>query len=135
MGQYTPRGARTASHRDHRHTVSPWPPLSHPIVGEVIGFALQWDGQEYGALWISGDTVLYDGVRQVADRLQVGTAVLHLGAVRFPVTGPVRYTMTAKQAVELCRLMRPNAVLPVHYEGWKHFRQGRAAIERAFAEA
>jgi L-ascorbate metabolism protein UlaG (beta-lactamase superfamily) len=55
--------------------------------------------------------------------------------VRFPVTGPVRYTMTAKQAVELCSLMRPNAVLPIHYEGWTHFRQGRAAIERAFAEA
>jgi L-ascorbate metabolism protein UlaG (beta-lactamase superfamily) len=111
------------------------PPRSRVITGDVIGFALRWEGQRYGALWISGDTVLYDGVRQVADRLQVGTAVLHLGAVRFPVTGPVRYTMTAKQAVELCSLMRPNAVLPIHYEGWTHFRQGRVAIERAFAEA
>ena len=51
------------------------PPLSHPIVGDVIGFALGWEGQEHGVLWISGDTVLYDGVRQVADRLQVGTAL------------------------------------------------------------
>ena len=48
------------------------PPLSHPIVGDVIGFALRWEGQEHGVLWISGDTVLYDGVREVADRLQVG---------------------------------------------------------------
>ena len=39
------------------------PPLAHPIVGDVIGFALRWEGQEHGALWISGDTVLYDGVR------------------------------------------------------------------------
>ena len=39
------------------------PPLSRPIVGDVIGFALRWDGQEHGVLWISGDTVLYDGVR------------------------------------------------------------------------
>ena len=58
-------------------------------------------------LWISGDTVLYDGVRQVADRLQVDTALLHLGGVQFPVTGPLRYTMTARDAVELCGLDPP----------------------------
>jgi L-ascorbate metabolism protein UlaG (beta-lactamase superfamily) len=111
------------------------PPLSHAIVGEVIGFALQWEGQEHGVLWISGDTVLYDGVRQVADRLQVDIALLHLGGVRFPISGPVRYTMTAKQAVELCRLVRPRTVIPIHYEGWKHFREGREAIERELAGA
>jgi hypothetical protein len=44
-------------------------------------FALGWEGQAHGALWITGDTVLYDGVRQVADRLQVATALLHLGCV------------------------------------------------------
>ena len=111
------------------------PPLSHPIVGHVIGFALRWDGQEHGALWISGDTVLYDGVRQVADRLQVDIALLHLGGVQFPITGPVRYTMTARNAVDLCGLVRPRTVIPVHYEGWSHFKQGREAIEREFASA
>jgi L-ascorbate metabolism protein UlaG (beta-lactamase superfamily) len=82
-----------------------------------------------------GDTVLYDGVRQVAARLQVDTAVLHLGGVQFPVTGPVRYSMTARDAIELCRLIRPGTAIPVHYEGWKHFRQGQEAIEREFARA
>ena len=111
------------------------PPLSRPIVGDVVGFALQWEGQENGVFWISGDTVLYDGVRQVADRLQVGTALLHLGGVRFPISGPARYTMTAKEAVELCELIQPQAIIPIHYEGWKHFREGREAIERDFANA
>ena len=111
------------------------PPLSRPVVGDVIGFALRWDGQRHGVLWISGDTVLYDGVRQVADRLEVGVALLHLGEARFPVTGPVRYTMTAQDAVDLCRLVRPRTTIPVHYEGWTHFRQGGAAIEREFASA
>jgi L-ascorbate metabolism protein UlaG (beta-lactamase superfamily) len=111
------------------------PPLSRPIVGDVSGFALRWDGQEQGVLWISGDTVLYDGVREVAERLGVGTALLHLGGVRFPISGPVRYTMTAKEAVELCRLAQPRAVIPIHYEGWKHFREGREAIERELNEA
>ena len=111
------------------------PPLSHPLAGDVIGFALRWDGQEHGVVWISGDTVLYKGVRAVAERLRVGTALLHVGGVRFPVTGPVRYTMTARDAVELCRLVRPRTAIPIHYEGWLHFRQGREAIERELDDA
>jgi L-ascorbate metabolism protein UlaG (beta-lactamase superfamily) len=111
------------------------PPASTPIVGQVVGFALRWDGQEHGELWISGDTVLYHGVRQVAHRIEVGTALLHLGGVRFPVTGPIRYTMTAEDGVELCGLLRPRTALPVHYEGWSHFQQDRAAMEDVFAAA
>jgi L-ascorbate metabolism protein UlaG (beta-lactamase superfamily) len=111
------------------------PPLSHPLVGDVIGFALAWDEQEHGAVWISGDTVLYDGVRGVADRVDVGTAILHLGGVRFPVSGPLRYTMTASEAVELCARLRPHTAIPIHYEGWKHFREGRDEIERELASA
>lgn len=111
------------------------PPLSHPIVGDVIGFALRWEGQDHGVLWISGDTVLYDGVRAVADRLEVDTALLHLGGVRFPASGPLRYTMTAEDAIELCGLLEPRTAIPIHYEGWKHFRQGREAVEQAFAAA
>jgi L-ascorbate metabolism protein UlaG (beta-lactamase superfamily) len=105
------------------------PPGSKPIVGDVIGFALRWEGQEHGALWISGDTVLYDGVRDVAKRLDVGTAVVHLGGVQFWwLSGPLRYTMTAEEAVELCGLLNPTTIVPLHFEGWWHFRQdaGRA---------
>jgi len=111
------------------------PPLSRPIVGDVVGFALRWEGQRHGALWISGDTVLYGGVRQVAGRVPVGLALLHLGGVRFPVTGPLRYTMTARDAVALLGEVRPHTAVPVHYEGWKHFQQPRSVIEREFADA
>jgi L-ascorbate metabolism protein UlaG (beta-lactamase superfamily) len=111
------------------------PPFSHPIVGDVIGFALRWEGQQHGVLWISGDTVLYDGVREVAERLEVDTALMHLGAVRFGITGPLRYTMSASDAIELCELVKPRTLIPIHYEGWKHFREGREAIEREFAAA
>jgi L-ascorbate metabolism protein UlaG (beta-lactamase superfamily) len=111
------------------------PPLSRPIVGAVIGFALAWQGQQHGVLWISGDTVLYGGVREVAERLRVDTALLHLGGVRFPVTGPLRYTMTAREAVELCGELRPRTAIPIHYEGWAHFKEGREAIERELEAA
>ncbi|WP_326727159.1 MBL fold metallo-hydrolase [Streptomyces phaeochromogenes] len=111
------------------------PPLSRPVTGDVIGFALRWEGQRHGVLWISGDTVLYEGVREVARRLDVGTALPHLGSVRFPLTGPVRYTMNAAQAVSLCHELRPHTVLPVHYEGWGHFQEGRTAVEAELADA
>ena len=57
--------------------------------------------------------------------------LLHLGAVRFGVTGPLHYTLTARDAVALCDLARPRVVVPVHYEGWSHFSQGRADVEAA----
>ena len=104
------------------------PPGSRPIVGEVTGFALTWPGQEQGALWISGDTVLCGRVREVATRLDVGTAILHLGRVGFPITGRLKYTMSGADAVELCSLLRPRTAIPVHYEGWSHFRQGQEQI-------
>ncbi|MDG4815032.1 MBL fold metallo-hydrolase [Micromonospora sp. WMMD956] len=111
------------------------PPLSRPVAGAAIGFALGWDGQEHGVLWITGDTVLYRGVREVPRRMTVDTVLLHLGAVRFPVTGRLHYSLTAAEAVELCALVRPRTIVPVHYEGWSHFSQGRAAVEEAFAAA
>ena len=33
-------------------------------------------------LWITGDTVLYNAVRRVPERLEIGTVPLHLGGVR-----------------------------------------------------
>ena len=86
-------------------------------------------------MWISGDTVLYDAVREVPSRLEVGTAVLHLGSVRFPVTGPPALHDDRAGSRRAVWLLRPHTAIPLHYEGWKHFTEGRAGIERAFAEA
>jgi L-ascorbate metabolism protein UlaG (beta-lactamase superfamily) len=51
------------------------------------------------------------------------------------VTGPLRYSMTARQAIELCSLIRPRTAIPIHYEGWKHFQENRETIERELATA
>jgi len=107
------------------------PPLSEPIVGPAIGFALRPAGAK-SVIWISGDTVLFDGLYRVADRFTVDTAVLHLGKVQFGLTGPIRYTMTGRDAVVLCDRIKPRRIVPVHYEGWSHFHEGRAEIAAAF---
>lgn len=111
------------------------PPGTHPIVGDVVGFGLRWDGQHHGQLWITGDTVLYDALRQVPARLDPGTALVYLGGVRFPITGPLRYTMTADDAIELLAGTRASTIVPVHYEGWSHFHGDEESIRTAFAAA
>jgi L-ascorbate metabolism protein UlaG (beta-lactamase superfamily) len=59
--------------------------------------------------------------------------LVHLGGVRFPVTGPVRYTMTGRRAARLIDLVRPRVAVPVHDEGWSHFEDGWASMEQALA--
>ncbi len=111
------------------------PPLSRPIVGEVVGFLLEWEGQREGALWLSGDTVYFSGVSEIGERFDIGTAIVNLGGVRFPLTGPARYTMDAAEAIGLLEEFKLSTLVPLHYEGWKHFRQGRGELEAAFAAA
>jgi L-ascorbate metabolism protein UlaG (beta-lactamase superfamily) len=111
------------------------PPLSRPIVGDVVGFAVRETGDSRVLVWITGDTVLYDRLRDVAKNMSVDVLLVHVGGVQFPVTGPLRYTMTGRHAVELVDLAGPRVAVPVHYEGWSHFKDGRAGIERALAGA
>jgi L-ascorbate metabolism protein UlaG (beta-lactamase superfamily) len=109
--------------------------LTRPLAGATIGFMLEWEGQRHGALYISGDTIYYRGIAQAAKRFSVGVAILHVGKARFPITGPLRYTMDHNDAVKAARALRPQTIIPIHYEGWKHFSEGRAVIEPAFAAA
>lgn len=109
------------------------PAWSVPIVGPTTGFALRPAGAP-DVVWISGDTVLHPGVLRVAGRFTVDTAVLHLGKVQFGLTGPARFTMSGRDAVRLCEAIRPRRIVPVHYEGWSHFHEGRAEITAAFPQ-
>jgi L-ascorbate metabolism protein UlaG (beta-lactamase superfamily) len=115
---------------DLRITATParhGPPLSLPIVGPVIGFVLG------ASIYITGDTVMFAGVREVAARFtQIEVVVAHLGAASY---GPLRFTMNAKEAVELARLFPHAKIVPVHYDGWTHFKQGKAEVVAAFARA
>jgi L-ascorbate metabolism protein UlaG (beta-lactamase superfamily) len=98
----------------------------------VVGFALSLAGADQVALWMTGDTVLHRPLRRIAQRLDVDVLLMHLGSVQFPITGPLRYSMNSSDARELIRLTGPRVSVPVHYEGWSHFRepsaQARAAL-------
>ncbi len=106
-----------------------------PFAGETIGFMLEWDGQQNGALYISGDTIYYQGIEQIAQRFRVDLAILHLGRASFPITGPIRFTMDVPDAIRAARVLSPRRIIPIHYEGWKHFSQGKSQIQSGFRDA
>lgn len=103
------------------------------FTGPVIGFLLEWEGQRSGGVWISGDTVWYRALHRLAGR--VGVAFVHLGAARFKSLPFIRYTMNADDAVKAARTLTPQTLLPIHFEGWSHFSEDRAAAEKTFADA
>ncbi|MBI5963405.1 MAG: MBL fold metallo-hydrolase, partial [Chloroflexi bacterium] len=40
-----------------------------------------------------------------------------------------------KDGVKAARKLNPRTIIPIHYEGWKHFREGRTIIEKEFTAA
>lgn len=102
---------------------------SLPIVGPVTGFLLEWAGQKQGPLYLSGDTVWCRPLRGIGERVRVSAAVVHLGGARFPLSGPIRYTMTSGDVPRLVRALGARTVLPIHYEGWRHFREPPARAQ------
>lgn len=111
------------------------PPLSRPITGPVVGFALTVGSTERTSLRVTGDTVLTGAVRDTARALRPDVLVMHLGGVRFPITGPLRYTVNADDAVELVHLAQPRVAVPVHAEGWTHFAEPLADLRRTLDHA
>ncbi len=109
-------------------------PLSRPLTGAVIGFAVSLGSSGQVAVWMTGDTVLHGPLLRAAKHLHVDVLLMHLGSVRFPLTGPVRYSMKGSDAVRLLRVVKPRVAVPVHYEGWSHFSEPPALLDRELAQ-
>jgi L-ascorbate metabolism protein UlaG (beta-lactamase superfamily) len=102
--------------------------------GPVVGFAISLPESDE-VVYVSGDTVWFEGVAEVARRFDVRAAILNLGAARVAASGPAALTLTAAEGVEVARAMPAATIVPLHFEGWEHFSESRAEIEEAFARA
>ena len=103
--------------------------------GAVIGFVLSVADEPEQGIYFSGDTVWFEGVAEVAQRFTIQAAILNLGAARVPEVGSFHLTMTASEAVEAARAFDKATIVPLHFEGWAHFSEGREEIAQAFAAA
>ncbi|HWH51548.1 MAG TPA: MBL fold metallo-hydrolase [Gemmatimonadaceae bacterium] len=103
--------------------------------GPVIGFVLESSTPGDPVAYFSGDTVWFDGVEEVGKRFDVDVAILNAGAAKVAVAGPHALTFTASDAVALAHAWPRTLIVPLHFEGWTHFTEGRVSLQSAFDEA
>lgn len=124
--------------KDGRTLVITGTPCRHgPVNGDrgpVTGFVLQVKNDAAGAIYITGDTVWYEGVQEVARRFDIGLVIPFLGAATVKEVGPDHLTMTTEEAVKVARLFNKAIISPLHYEGWGHFTEPWSTIEKVFEE-
>ncbi len=105
------------------------------VSGKVIGFIIEFDEQKNGVIYISGDTVYFKGIDEVASRYKIDIGIFHVGAVQFRyLTGLGKYTMDSKDLIRSVGILDPNKVIPVHQKGWSHFKETEDHLQLALKE-
>jgi L-ascorbate metabolism protein UlaG (beta-lactamase superfamily) len=102
--------------------------------GPVTGFVLNLVDED-DAVYISGDTVWYEGVKKVAKRFNVKIAVLFMGAAVVKEVGKAHLTMTAEEGILVAQHFPAAKIIPLHFEGWGHFSEPYNEIQIAFEKA
>ncbi len=99
-----------------------------PLAGDVIGFVLS--SKNSRPIYISGDTVWYDGVAEVAQRFKAGVVMPFAGAAQ--TRGPFHLTMDVNDTIETARAFPDAVIVPLHTDGWAHFKQNANDLRVSF---
>ncbi len=101
-----------------RHAPGPVRRLLPPVMGSLLEFS--GPDREDLRLYLSGDTLYYDGLRAIRDRYgSPDLGVLHLGGTK--VLG-LTVTMDGRQGVDLLHLLEPASAVGVHYDDYGVFK-------------
>jgi L-ascorbate metabolism protein UlaG (beta-lactamase superfamily) len=110
------------------------------IMPETMGSCLEFyrngkgdPGRPDLRMYVTGDTIMYDGISEIARRVPgIDVALIHLGGTR--VMG-ITVTMDAAQGLELLQTIRPDRAVPIHYNDYEAFKSPLedfvAAVEAA----
>jgi L-ascorbate metabolism protein UlaG (beta-lactamase superfamily) len=110
------------------------PEGSEHLVGEVTGFVLAGSGLP--TVYVSGDNASLDHVRVTAERLgPFDVVLLSAGAAKTALLGGAFLTLTSELAAEAVRILGSPQTVPLHFEGWAHYTQGRDTLRQAFRQA
>jgi hypothetical protein len=82
------------------------------------------------AVYVTGDTVWFDGVAEVARRYKIGTVLLFAGAAQ--TRGPFHLTMDVNDAIETAHAFPDATIVPLHHDGWAHFTQSADDLDKSF---
>ena len=131
----SPFETRTLEGRNGKKLLITATPARHgPIgvdVGEVVGFALGVE-QPGDLIYITGDTLWYEGTAEVAGRFSPKVVVLFTGAAE-PL-GRFHLTMGSEDALEAANAFPGATLVSVHNEGWIHYRETQDQLADVFAK-
>lgn len=111
------------------------PPLVEKLLPSVMGSMLEfeWGMDKTFRLYISGDTLMFDELREIPKRYPaIHMGLFHLGGTQ--IMG-VLLTMDAEQGVEALRLINPDEAIPIHYNDYEVFRSPLEDFKRAVEKA
>lgn len=116
-------------------TITATPARHGPInvekfAGEVIGFVLSVAGKEPFEIYLTGDTVFYEGVKEVAKRFNPKYVFIFAGAAKPPIS--INLTMDTNDAIDTAFTFPGATIIPVHYEGWSHYSETGEMILQSF---
>jgi L-ascorbate metabolism protein UlaG (beta-lactamase superfamily) len=98
-----------------------------PVIGTVLEF-LPGPGTAPLTIYITGDTLLYDGLRAIRERFPApDLMLLHLGGTR--ILGML-VTMDGRQGAAALDLIRPHSAIPIHYDDYGVFRSPLSDFRR-----
>jgi L-ascorbate metabolism protein UlaG (beta-lactamase superfamily) len=100
-----------------------------PISGDVVGFALGID-KPGDLLYVTGDTVWYDGIAEVSHLFLPKVVILFTGAAE--PRGRFHMTMGSEDALEAARAFPKATLVSVHNEGWVHLRESQGQLADTF---
>lgn len=100
------------------------------ISGDVTGFVLTVQGENNFEIYITGDTVYYEGVAEVAKRFNPAYVFIFAGAAQ--PRGPYNVTMGTNDAIDTAYKFPEAMIIPLHYEGWSHYTQGGDVLSQSF---
>jgi len=114
-----------------QHAPRPLGYLVPPVMGSLLDFSR--DGRRLLRMYITGDTLMHDGVREIGARYpDIDLCLIHLGGTR--IAG-VLLTMDAAQGVEALRAVAPREAIPVHYDDYTLFKSPLSDFRRAAERA
>jgi hypothetical protein len=96
----------------------------------VTGFLIAAGNWKIRPLYITGDTVWYDGTAEVARRFGASLVMPFAGAAR--TRGPFHLTMDTNDVIEVANAFPDAIIVPLHVDGWAHLTQNGEDIASAF---
>jgi len=99
------------------------------MMGTVSGFVVE---AEQARLYIAGDTIWCDDVREALTRYQPTNVVVNAGAARFTMGDPI--TMTAADVIQTAQFAPQATVYAVHLEVVNHASENRVQVRALAAQ-